>query len=712
MRSKLTERLMGRIFKVLAVVVGALVVLVAVTLIGVGLLVDPNDYRDRITSAVGAATGRTLTLEGDIELNLFPRIGIALGAAELSNAEGFGNEPFARIESAQLSIGLLPLLSRRVEVDRARLSGLRLNLARNAADTTNWADLAREGGADAAPDAGGGSSGAAGVDISVDAMSISDAEVTWRDAAAGQDWRLSNFNLEASGFGPGQAFPLAIGFSLEGAEVAVDVRSEMRARVALADNTYELSELAVELAGEGPSWPGGSGEASLAFERFVANLGDQSLVLDGLELELLGLEVSGSLVGENVLDDLSLAGGIEIAPFDPRDVMSVFDVSIETADPDVLRQASASAEFYFGSDALGMRDMTLRLDDSALTGVAGMRGERLEFDLVVDAINIDRYLPPPADGDDSATSDEGSIDEVDLPLDPLRNLVADGNFTMREAQFLGLTFNDANFGLAANGGRMTLTTTGGLYGGTIDGQIGIEVQDDAARLTLREELQGVDMAGIGRDYLKIDTLTGTGSVNLDLAATGAKVGEIKRGLDGTAAVAMQDGALLGIDVWQEIMELRATLTGPDAPAPDAEPMTPYERIAVGGPVEDAVMTTSEFVAVLPFAALNGSGTIDLLTTALDLSARAGLVDGAVLQEDPVLAPYAGRQIPLRITGTLSEPRVLPDVRALLSQAVQQRVDEEVDEEVEEAREEVQTEVDEAREEAEGRLRDRLRRAFE
>jgi AsmA protein len=204
------------------------------------------------------------------------------------------------------------------------------------------------------------------------------------------------------------------------------------------------------------------------------------------------------------------------------------------------------------------------------------------------------------------------------------------------------------------------------------------------------------MAGIGRDYLKTDALVGTGNVNLDVASVGAKVGEIKRGLDGTASVSITDGALRGVDIWYQMMRLRAGITGPEVPPLQGEPRTVFDRIAVGGVVEDAVMTTNEFVATLPFAALSGSGTIDLLTTELVLRANAGLVDGPTLQQDPVLAEYAGGQIPLRISGTLDSPVVLPDVGALLSQAARQAVEERVDEA-----------VDEAVEDAQDRLRDRL-----
>jgi AsmA protein len=689
---------MGRILKVIGLVVGALVVLVVVALVAVGLLVDPNDYRDQITAAVDNATGRQLTLEGDLELKLFPRLGIALGGAQLDNADGFGDLPFARFDSAELRIGLLPLLARRIEIDRAMLSGLRLNLARNAQGQTNWEDLARSGDTDGArPAENAGSDGGAGdLDISVDAVEIIDAEVTWRDALANQDWTLTNFNLTASDFNPGRAFPLDIGFDLTGAEIDVSVAAEMRALVDLASNRYRLDDLSVDLAGEGVGWPGGSGEARLEFASFSADIGEQSLELEALELEMLGLTVRGNLTGQDFMDSLSLAGGIEIDEFNPRGLMTMFNAEIETADPDVLGRASVEAQFYYDAASAGMRELALSLDDSTLVGSAGLRGERFEFDLTVDAIDIDRYLPPPAE-DEDLEADTGSVDQIDLPLDRLRNFSANGNLAMNQTKFLGLTFNDANFALEAGNGRLTLTPTGGLYGGTIDGSIGIEVQGDAARMTLRQTLANVDMAGIGSDYLKTDALLGTGNVDLNLAAVGAKVGEIKRSLDGTASISITDGALRGVDIWHQMMRLRAGITGPDVAPLEGEARTVFDRIAVGGVVENAVMTTEEFAASLPFAALNGSGTIDLLTMELDLSADAGLVDGPTLQQDPVLAEYAGGQVPLRITGTLDAPRVLPDVGALLSQAARRAVEEEVDEAVDEAVEDVQD-----------RLRDRLR----
>src|SRR5262245_63397534 len=118
---------MKRLLKILGLAVGAVVLLLVIAAVAVTMLFDPNDYKYEITAAFQDATARQLTLDGDLELAVFPTIRIAVGSAALSNAPGFGDEPMARIGSATLSLALFPLLARRIEISQARLEGLELN---------------------------------------------------------------------------------------------------------------------------------------------------------------------------------------------------------------------------------------------------------------------------------------------------------------------------------------------------------------------------------------------------------------------------------------------------------------------------------------------------------------------------------------------------------------------------------------------------------
>src|SRR5215471_17714192 len=115
---------MKGIAKVLAIVAGALLLILVAVLVAVAYLFNPNDYKGQITAAVARSTGRELKLDGDLSLSVFPTIHIGVGPASISNAQGFGPAPMAKIGGADLSVSLLPLLTGRIELANARLAGL------------------------------------------------------------------------------------------------------------------------------------------------------------------------------------------------------------------------------------------------------------------------------------------------------------------------------------------------------------------------------------------------------------------------------------------------------------------------------------------------------------------------------------------------------------------------------------------------------------
>ncbi len=692
---------MGKLLKVLGIVFGALIGLIVIALIGVALIFDPNDYKPEISAAVEEATGRTLTLDGDLELNIFPRLRIALGEAALSDAPGFGTEPFVRIQGARLQVGLFPLIfSQSLEIDEARLDGLILNLARNAQGQGNWESLgqaaAADGGEVTAGDAPVATSEGRELTVAVEAVVIEDAEVNWTDAATGETWQLGDFNLELEDFGPGIAFPMQTSFSLSGENLAINLAAEMQATVNLDSNSYLLENLVVDIDGSGAAWPGGEGALALQFDTLAADLDAETVALNGLELEFLDINVSGDLSGSALFSGLTLSGGIEIDDFDPEEIMETFDIEIETADPDVLGRVGASAQLAYDENRMMLEQMSLRLDDSTLNGSLGMQGETLSFDLAIDDFNADRYLPPAPD--EPQAEDEGSLDEVDLPLEFLGGLDANGRLAIGAFQFDGLRFSDFALDVTAANGRIRLTPSAGLYGGTYAGAIGIDVQNDTALLTLQQTLASVNVATLMQDYLELDMFTGTLSLDMDVAATGANMGEVMRALDGDVRFALTDGTWEGIDVWHQMRRARATFERTDAPpAPEGGLRTPFSSISASGVIEDAVLTNDDLTASFEFMTIVGAGVVELLNDSMNLAVTATFNDNELLQSDPLMADLAGDSLPLTVTGSIAAPTVRPDFGALVRAEVQEAVDERVEEE---------------RQELQDRLQDRLRGLFD
>src|SRR5688500_11244549 len=120
---------MKKFLKILGWTVGIVVGLLIVAVLVLPLVFDPNRYKDEIIQLVKTHTGRGLKIQGKIGWTIFPRIGISTGVLELSNAPGFGREPFARVASTTASVELLPLLTGNVRIGTVLIDGLTLNLA-------------------------------------------------------------------------------------------------------------------------------------------------------------------------------------------------------------------------------------------------------------------------------------------------------------------------------------------------------------------------------------------------------------------------------------------------------------------------------------------------------------------------------------------------------------------------------------------------------
>ena len=92
-----------------------LVVLVVVAVVGLAIFLltfDPNAYKYKLEELVQERYHRTLTIDGEIELSLFPRIGLSVQGVSLSEVNS--TETFASIESTRLAVAVWPLLSNKI----------------------------------------------------------------------------------------------------------------------------------------------------------------------------------------------------------------------------------------------------------------------------------------------------------------------------------------------------------------------------------------------------------------------------------------------------------------------------------------------------------------------------------------------------------------------------------------------------------------------
>jgi len=127
--------------KLLVWLLGIVLVLVLAVVVA-ALVIDPNDYRERIASQLSETLQRPVALEGPIDLTVFPWLALEIRDFTIGNPEGMpADRPLLHAGRAKASVRVLPLLTGAVETGALELEDTQLNLITAASGTTNLEGL-------------------------------------------------------------------------------------------------------------------------------------------------------------------------------------------------------------------------------------------------------------------------------------------------------------------------------------------------------------------------------------------------------------------------------------------------------------------------------------------------------------------------------------------------------------------------------------------
>ncbi|MCA3176845.1 MAG: AsmA family protein, partial [Burkholderiales bacterium] len=103
-----------RWLKYVAIALGGLLALLLVAVVALFALVDTAALKTTLSKYVADQYQRTLTLDGDLKLSLFPTLGVSVAQARLS--EPGATATALMVEQARLSVDVLPLLRGQLRV--------------------------------------------------------------------------------------------------------------------------------------------------------------------------------------------------------------------------------------------------------------------------------------------------------------------------------------------------------------------------------------------------------------------------------------------------------------------------------------------------------------------------------------------------------------------------------------------------------------------
>jgi len=692
---------------------------------------DANQFKADIIRLVKDKTQRTLAIDGEIELRFFPKIGVELG--KLSLSEHKGGKTFAAVNSARVSVDLLPLLSKQIVVDRIAIDGLSASLTRHQDGSSNFDDLL--GGPTAPP--GKPISAAPALKLDIGGIEISNAAIEWIDAAANQRFAIKDLQFKTGRLADAVPSKFELALKLTGERPRLDLRISASGKLSVdpqASHT-QLAGLAASATGHAAGIdlkkleiqgglefkPDATGLEALSVKFSAVQGGDNidasldiprvQLARDKLRAEKISLlvtltrpdgklnatlsvpamegsgrafkagdlklDLDGKQGGNTFKGSLTspISGNVEAQRYELGRLAAKIDVS----GPNLPKGAVAAS--LAGNAALDLAkktaqvNLTTRFDESTIgtkLNLTQFSPPAIAFDINVDRLNLDKYRAP------GTEQQAKSAPEKPIDLSGLKALNASGTIKIGALQASKLKAADINAQIRLANGRLEMSPhSAKLYQGSVAGALTADANGN--RFTLKENLTGVAIGPLLRDLADKDMLEGRGNLSLDLGASGNSVGALKKALDGSARIELKDGAVKGINLAETLRKAKSALgaRGATEQGASAQDKTDFSELSASFAIKNGIAHNEDLSLKSPFLRLSGNGDINIGGDSIDYLAKAAVVASAGGQGGKDLADLKGLTVPVRLVGPFDALKYRIDFGAMLGEAAKEKAKEAV-----------------------------------
>jgi len=613
------------------------VVVIAAGLFGPGLI-NWNNYKAEISDQIKSATGRDLTINGDIRITVFPAPAVLASDVTLSNAKGASSKDMISLKSAEVRIALAPLLGGQIKVETVRLVEPVVYLEVLADGRRNW-DIQQASPEPSTVSSGGDRSGPTG-----DSASSAPSVV------------LDNFTIE------------------NGTLIYQDTQSGMSERIDTIDAKIEAASL------KGPFQVQGRMTARDIPLSYDINIGEiiqgRTLTLNvktGIAPDIASLQINGTVLG--LPEEPRFKGSLK---GDGKNLSRALEVAGIMDLPPILAQPFAVEGTVNGSAKGGdIKDLNLSVADSKVSGdVAVEVGAKTNFAvrLAASQLDIDKWLA--ASGGTVAGTPSGPAGNKSTPASTPKPQVAGGENPLSAFQipadvkgslivsvdaikYRGGLVRDFLMNADVAEGQVTLGQLSAQFPGGSDLALFGTVTADKGKPNFVGEVEstvndlrgvldwlGTDMEGVPADRLRKLSL----KTQLNVTPDQAQVTDLDFKFDssrvtGAAAIALRKRPSFGINVTLDRINLDAYL--PKNVKERKEPTPTPKQGQANGTASQAGSTPGAKNSESPFKRLSILGTFD---ANIQARVKSLVYQGEQIRDAAIDATLYNRNLEIRRLG--------------------------------------------------------------
>jgi hypothetical protein len=620
------------IFGVVALLIIGVIVAVFVVLSSY----DFNNLKPQITKACMEATGRELTMGGDIDLDIGFTPALVVEDISFQNAPWGSRPVMGKLRRFEVRVALLPLISGNIEVRRLILVEPDILIETDRAGKSNLEFKPPKKPKIPEPKEGKVAEGK----IELPALTLNDIRIvkgrlTYKDGQSSSAYTVSIENLKSYATGPESPIKLDLKGACNGK--TFEVASVLGALPALTDPDIP--------------WP----------LNLTARVVDIILTVDGTIKDPLaqsGFKLNFNVKGKDLESVEQLTG--KLLP-----ITGPFEVSGSMTDPEPETYKISDFKVMLGENSLsGSVEINLAGDIPKLAAVFSSKKLDLRSFLQEGANKakgkIDKTKPKQgAKGEIGKTTpkrDKVFPDER-LETDALKQINADIKIRISKMALPRLALDDLSVEAILNNGLLEVKPLKAVVGGgALDGRFDLRPRGKEVALTTAIKIDQLDLGLMLKEFDVSDILDGNIDANINLKSRGQSVATLMGRLDGDIIVVMDNGRiqnkhidLLGGDLSSGLFRLLN-------PSKEKADFTDINCFVSRFDIKGGLAESTVLVLDTDLMSVVGEGDIDLKTEKLNFSLKPLPKKGI----GNLSLSLGELTEPFKLGGTLAKPTLVID----------------------------------------------------
>lgn len=626
------------------------------------VFVDPNDFKEEITTLAKEQAQIDLRLDGNISWSFFPWVGIKLEDIGVA----FANEDeIVQFGTAEFGLELLPLLSKTIRIDTLKLIDLQANLAINEEGQSNWQttnEVSKNSGttlsaknslknnsttnnSEINKNADSNSIPTAIPNLHLSLLSIENAQINYRDKST--DLALTaTINLTLEDVKWGESWPLSLSAQVLKSSLTDQTASTIKSQTDLSgqitilpeDQVIQLTGLTIDNEIEADFLPVSPLKSTLSDTELALFLATEKFTLSRMSLSTLGVTLHTYISADNIFKEPSFKGGLSVDEFNPRELLQALAIDISTSDPDVLQTMKAEFDFKGDTKSLLLENLALSLDDSELDAAANIGLSPLQWAVGIDGKNLDldRYLPEKSKketetentektGNNESAANQEASGEL-IPVDLVRSLNGLVDISWQNLKVANLNIDNITFSSHQKNGVVKVNPlSASLYGGEISLTATLDAQTKTPKITLAPKIEDVQLKPLIKDLTEKEKITGVADLKGQIKTQGNQIDTLIKNTNGDLVVQVLNGALIGTNLTKSVCEGIAKNRNESLDQSLWNNDTPFESLKFPAKIRNGNVSTPDLSIQAAGIKVKGDGVVSLPKSAFDYTASIGLV---------------------------------------------------------------------------------------